>query len=97
MISDKFRIVLILTVSNVHFSHVCFPIYLAPVGVSLYQLLVVQAFRPDRVLTMVHKVVETVFGQEFMRASEQELDLALIVEKQVMYNTINSHVHDNVM
>ena len=46
---------------------------------------------------MVHKVVETVFGQEFMRASEQELDLALIIEKQVMYNTINSHVPDNVM
>ena len=83
--------------SFVYWSHVRFPICLAPVGVSLYQLLVVQAFRPDRVLTMVHKVVETVFGQEFMRASEQELDLALIIEKQVMYNTINSHVPDNVM
>jgi hypothetical protein len=55
----------------------------APLGNSLYQLLVVQAFRPDRVLTMVHKVVETVFGQSFLRASEQELDLAFIVEKEV--------------
>jgi hypothetical protein len=32
---------------------------------------------------MVHKVVETVFGQSFLRASEQELDLAFIVEKEV--------------
>ena len=57
--------------------------FLAAVGNSLYQLLVVQAFRPDRVLAMVHKFVETVFGQSFLRASEQELDLAFIVEKEV--------------
>lgn len=55
----------------------------AAVGNSLYQLLVIQAFRPDRVLAMVHKVVETVFGQSFLRTSEQELDLAFIVEKEV--------------
>ncbi|CAB4007938.1 Cytoplasmic dynein 1 heavy chain 1, partial [Paramuricea clavata] len=60
---------------------------LSPLGNSLYQLLVVQAFRPDRVLTMVHKVVETVFGQSFLRASEQELDLAFIVEKEIKSNT----------
>ena len=60
----------------------------AAVGNSLYQLLVVQAFRPDRVLAMVHKVVETVFGQSFMRTSEQELDLALIVDKEVQWNLV---------
>jgi dynein heavy chain 1 len=59
--------------------------FTAAVGNSLYQLLVVQAFRPDRVLAMVHKVVETVFGQTFLRASEHELDLAFIVEKEVQY------------
>ena len=50
----------------------------------MYQLLVIQAFRPDRVLAMVHKVVETVFGQAFMRTSEQELNLSMIVEKEVL-------------
>ena len=60
----------------------------AAVGNSLYQLLVVQAFRPDRVLAMVHKVVETVFGQSFMRTSEQELDLAFIVDKEVQCNLV---------
>lgn len=60
----------------------------AAVGNSLYQLLVVQAFRPDRVLAMVHKVVETVFGQSFTRTSEQELDLALIVDKEVQCNLV---------
>ena len=57
----------------------------APVGKCFYQLLVIQTFRPDRLLAMGSNFVATVIGKDFMSAAEQELhvDLAKIVNKEV--------------
>ncbi|CAN7979476.1 unnamed protein product [Ixodes pacificus] len=49
---------------------------LSPVGRAMHQLLVVQAFRPDRVIAQGHQVVASVLGPDFMTAAETELDLA---------------------
>lgn len=56
---------------------------LTPVGVSMHKLLVIQAFRPDRVLAMANAVVATVLGEPFLEAAATEVDLANIVEKEV--------------
>ena len=55
----------------------------AVTGVSVHQLLVIQAVRPDRVLAMVHRVVGTILGENFMHDAEQELNLASAVETEV--------------
>lgn len=56
---------------------------LTPVGLTMYRLLVIQAFRPDRVLAMADTVVQTVLGESFLDAAATEVDLASIVEKEV--------------
>ena len=56
---------------------------LGPVGRVLYQMLVVQAFRADRLLAMAAGFVATVMGESFMECAEQELQLATIVSKEV--------------
>ena len=53
------------------------------VGKMLYQMLVVQAFRADRLLAMASRFVATVMGESFCHSAEQELDLASIVMKEV--------------
>ncbi|XP_019853431.1 PREDICTED: cytoplasmic dynein 1 heavy chain 1-like isoform X1 [Amphimedon queenslandica] len=60
---------------------------LTPVGKCFYQLLVIQTFRPDRLLAMGNNFVATVMGKNFMSAAEQELDLAKIVNDEVKSNT----------
>ena len=55
----------------------------APIGTAVYQMLVIQAFRPDRLLAMTHRVVGTILGEAFMHAAEQELNLASVVETEV--------------
>nr|CAB3240292.1 cytoplasmic dynein 1 heavy chain 1 [Phallusia mammillata] len=50
---------------------------------SLHALLITQALRPDRVPAAADAYVRTVFGETFMAESEQEMDLALIVEHEV--------------
>jgi dynein heavy chain 1 len=49
----------------------------------MYQLLIVQALRPDRLLAMTSIFVSTVMGEEFLHEPEQELDLTSIVENEV--------------
>lgn len=49
----------------------------------MYQLLVIQAFRPDRVIAAAANFVSAVLGQEFMYQAEKELDLAACVEKEI--------------
>lgn len=51
----------------------------------MYQLLVIQAFRPDRVIAAAANFVSAVLGQDFMYQAEKELDLAACVEKEIRY------------
>ncbi|EEC14280.1 cytoplasmic dynein heavy chain, putative, partial [Ixodes scapularis] len=60
---------------------------LSPVGRAMHQLLVVQAFRPDRVIAQGHQVVASVLGPDFMTAAETELDLAAAVDNEVKAGT----------
>ena len=59
-------------------------IYVASTGTTVNQLLVIQALRPDRVIAMLHQVVDIIFGEAFMHNAEQGLDLATVVEKEVL-------------
>lgn len=56
---------------------------LSPIGTAMYQLLVIQVFRPDRVIAATQLFVSTVLGEDFMPNAEKELDLAVVVEKQI--------------
>ena len=49
----------------------------------MYELLLIQAFRPDRLLAMSHIFVERVLGNSFMETAAKELNLADIIEKEV--------------
>lgn len=49
----------------------------------MHQLLLIQAFRPDRMLPMAHIFVSKVLGNTFMAFIEQPLDLENIVENEV--------------
>lgn len=49
-------------------------------------MLLIQAFRPDRLLAMSHIFVSKVLGEAFMSIIEQPLDLANIVDSEVMNN-----------
>ncbi|XP_017053188.1 dynein heavy chain, cytoplasmic isoform X2 [Drosophila ficusphila] len=60
---------------------------LSPIASSVHQLLLIQAFRPDRVIAAAHNVVNTVLGEDFMPNAEQELDFAAVVDKQLNCNT----------
>ncbi len=50
-------------------------------------MLVVRAFRPDRLTAATHLLVSAVMGPGFMQHAEQELDLAAIIENEVKCNT----------
>ena len=50
---------------------------------TMYQLLVVQALRPDRLLAVTALFVGMVMGEQFVHEPEQELDLNTIVENEV--------------
>lgn len=56
----------------------------AAIGQALHQLLLIQAFRPDRLLATSHIVVSKVLGETFMNIIEQPLDLANIIDSEVM-------------
>ena len=60
--------------------------FLASHGQAVHQLLVIQALRPDRMLAMSHKVVQTILGENFMHDAEQGLDLASVVENEVCHS-----------
>lgn len=51
----------------------------------MHQLLLIQAFRPDRLLATSHIFVSKVLGDSFMNIIEQPLDLANIVDSEVEY------------
>lgn len=56
----------------------------AVIGQAVHQLLLIQAFRPDRLLAMSHIFVSMVLGETFMNIIEQPLDLANIVDSEVV-------------
>lgn len=56
----------------------------ASIGQAVHQLLLIQAFRPDRLLAMSHIFVAKVLGESFMNIIEQPLDLANVVENEVV-------------
>ncbi|XP_070577189.1 cytoplasmic dynein 1 heavy chain 1-like [Ptychodera flava] len=57
------------------------------VGQALYRLLVVQAFRPDRLIAATHIFVASILGEHFMSSAESELDVAAVVENEVKPST----------
>lgn len=56
---------------------------LSPIGVAMYQLLVIQAFRPDRVIAATSLFVSSALGETFMAEAEIELDFGSVVENQL--------------
>uniref|UniRef100_A0A8D0MPF5 Cytoplasmic dynein 1 heavy chain 1 n=1 Tax=Sus scrofa TaxID=9823 RepID=A0A8D0MPF5_PIG len=58
-----------------------------PIGQAIHRLLLIQAFRPDRLLAMAHVFVSTNLGESFMSIMEQPLDLTHIVDTEVKPNT----------
>lgn len=69
----------------------------APIGQAVHQLLLIQSFRPDRLLAMSHIFVSKVLGESFMSIIEQPLDLANIVDSEVVnqysFNTFTLQRH----
>lgn len=59
---------------------------ISPIGTFMYQLLVIQAFRPDRVIAAAQLFVGSVLGESFMPNAEKELDLSECVEKEIRPN-----------
>jgi len=55
----------------------------AVIGQAVHQLLLIQAFRPDRLLAMAHIFVCKVLGETFMTSMDQPLDLGIIVDSEV--------------
>ncbi|XP_072172912.1 cytoplasmic dynein 1 heavy chain 1-like [Diadema setosum] len=63
------------------------PSPLTGIGKALHQMLLVQAFRPDRLLASTQLFVTAVFGEQFLHAAAMELDLAHVVESELKSNT----------
>ncbi|XP_077296363.1 dynein heavy chain, cytoplasmic isoform X2 [Arctopsyche grandis] len=55
----------------------------SPIAANMYQLLIIQAFRPDRVIAAAQQLVAAVLGATFMPKAERELDLASIVDRDL--------------
>ncbi|KOC68078.1 Dynein heavy chain, cytoplasmic [Habropoda laboriosa] len=56
---------------------------LTPIGTAMHQLLIIQAFRPDRVIAAASLVITSALGESFMAAAEAELDFASVVENEL--------------
>ncbi|MGH0183385.1 UNVERIFIED_CONTAM: hypothetical protein FKN15_012033, partial [Acipenser sinensis] len=57
-----------------------------PIGQAVHQLLLIQAFRPDRLLAVSHNFVAKVLGESFMAIIDQPLDLGSIVDSEGRQN-----------
>lgn len=56
---------------------------LSPIGTAMYQLLVIQAFRPDRIIAAASLFVAAVMEPDFMASAEKEIDFGVIIEKEL--------------
>ena len=54
------------------------------VATAMYELMVIQAFRPDRLVAAAVHLVEAVMGTSFMSSLEKDVDLASVVANEVM-------------
>ncbi|XP_028159313.1 dynein heavy chain, cytoplasmic isoform X8 [Ostrinia furnacalis] len=59
----------------------------APHTLAMYRLLLIQAFRPDRVIAAATQLVAAVLGPIFLSRAETELDLAGITDQQLNATT----------
>lgn len=57
----------------------------AEIGKIIYVLLMIRAFRPDRLVSTVRMFVEKVLGETFSHSAEKELNLSEIVENEVSF------------
>jgi dynein heavy chain 1 len=60
---------------------------LTPIGTAMHQLLVIQSFRPDRVIAMANQVINTILSSDFLHAAEAEYDLGSVIEKEIKAST----------
>ncbi|XP_027203133.2 dynein heavy chain, cytoplasmic isoform X1 [Dermatophagoides pteronyssinus] len=60
---------------------------LSDIGRVMHQLLVIHTFRPDRVISIVNRVVAVIFGENFSHFAENEYDLGAAVEKLIKAST----------
>lgn len=56
---------------------------LTPIGTAVHQLLIIQAFRPDRVIAAAALFISAALGDKFMSSAEVELDFGSVVENQL--------------
>lgn len=56
---------------------------LTPTGTAMHHLLIIQAFRPDRVIAAASLVVSSALGDSFLSTAEMELDFSSVVENQL--------------
>ncbi|XP_071963522.1 cytoplasmic dynein 1 heavy chain 1-like [Antedon mediterranea] len=57
------------------------------IGQALHRLLVIQAFRPDRLLSACQMFIISVFGDQYLHSSEQNMDMANVIEKDCKAST----------
>ena len=50
---------------------------------AFLQLLVVQTFKPDRLLAMGNIFVANIMGEDFQQEAEQDPNLSVVVEEEV--------------
>ncbi|KAF8560528.1 hypothetical protein P879_02533 [Paragonimus westermani] len=62
------------------------PSWFTVVQTSMYNLLLIQAFRSDRLLASAHRLVAATFGDTFMEEARGHLDLLTIVEQEIHAN-----------
>ncbi|VDP72907.1 unnamed protein product [Echinostoma caproni] len=62
------------------------PSWFTATQTSMYNLLLIQAFRPDRLLASAHRFVSATFGETFMEEARGHLDLLSIVEQELRPN-----------
>lgn len=60
---------------------------LSDIGRVMHQLLVIQTFRPDRIISIVNRVVNVIFGEQFSHNVQTEYDLGMAVEKLIKAST----------
>ena len=59
---------------------------LNPIVIAAYQLLLIQTFRPDRVISSAQQFVSIVMNTQFMEKAEIELDFKSCVEHELASN-----------
>lgn len=75
------------TIGNMYVLSVFLMFPAGATGTALYEVLVIQTFRPDRLTAMLAMFVSSIMGDSFLAQCDQELNLAHIVENEVSAKT----------